>query len=240
MRKSLEMTQRELALELGFKGGEAHVSNLESGAYGLEFRKLVLLLRLARSRDQASSIGIHVQAIAEAMADSDTEMSSLFRVAKGLGIIADVVDELIRETIGGSAQTTARPPTRFEAVGRSVEGSLRSPVPVTNISDIPTEPTLSYTGVQAEAASILASIRIDICNPLFCEEREINADSAAMDFLEIPKRKSVAVGWRVVIIGAGGASLELEAGSSSAPTAKEAKKAAFAAAHAAVGVAIRR
>jgi hypothetical protein len=61
-----------------------------------------------------------------------------------------------------------------------------------------------------------------------------------MDFLEIPKRKSVAVGWRVVIIGAGGASLELEAGSSSAPTAKEAKKAAFAAAHAAVGVAIRR
>ena len=97
LRAALGLTQREMASNLGFRGGEAHVSNLEHGAYGVERRKLCVLLKMARGLDGQSDGAKHEQALVDALAVSTSELAVLFKVSLQTGNAHAVVTELIAE-----------------------------------------------------------------------------------------------------------------------------------------------
>ncbi len=97
LRTALKLTQRELADELGFKGGEAHVSNLEHGAYGVDQRKVAILLRMARNLDAQTTEPRFEAALVEGLAQSTSNLALLFRVADTSGTRTQVVTGLIAE-----------------------------------------------------------------------------------------------------------------------------------------------
>lgn len=97
LRAALGLTQRELASDLGFKGGEAHVSNLERGAYGVERRKLCTLLKMARGLDGQTDGAQHERELVEALAVSTSDLAVLFKVSLQTGNVNEVVTELIAE-----------------------------------------------------------------------------------------------------------------------------------------------
>lgn len=98
LRAALGLTQRELAVDLGFKGGEAHVSNLERGAYGVARKKLCTLLKMARNLDSQNDGGsTHERELVEALATSTSDLAVLFKVSMQAGNANTVVTELIAE-----------------------------------------------------------------------------------------------------------------------------------------------